>query len=68
MASKTVRVYEVLIDTDSEGPACDGTQVRRFRKESDAKTCADENTCYGRPATYSSTDAPRHVARRWGMC
>ncbi len=66
-AARTVRVYEVLIDTDGVGPAGDGTVVRRFKRLSDAEACAKHATCYGRPATVSASDVPRTLACRWGM-
>jgi hypothetical protein len=67
MKSATVRVYEVLYDTESEGPAGDGTVIARFRKEREAETFARGETCYGRPAKASPVDAPRRLAQRWGM-
>ncbi len=73
MASKTVRVYEVLFDGPADGPpgpAGDGTFTQRFRKDQEeaAKAFAKANTYYGKPAKVSPTDAPRRVAQRWGMC
>lgn len=66
MAS-TVRVYEVLHDTDGEGPAADGTVVARFRREVDAKRFAAGRTCYGHPATVQADEVPRRLAQRWGL-
>ncbi len=65
--ARTVKVWEVLYDTEGEGPAGDGTVIARFRAERDAKAFAARQTCYGNPARATSTDAPRHVAERWGM-
>lgn len=67
MRNATVRVYEVLYDTESEGPTGDGTVIARFRKEGEAERFAAENTCYGRPAKPSPVDASRKLARRWGL-
>jgi hypothetical protein len=65
--SKTVRVWEVVADTDGEGPAGDGTVVFRFGSEHEAEAFAARSTCYGRPAIAHATDAPKHVAARWGF-
>ena len=62
-----VRVWEVLADIDGEGPAGDGTAVRRFRTQRDADAFAATATCYGKPATVDYHDAPRKLAQRWGM-
>ena len=67
MKSAVVRVYEVLIDSNALGPACDGTVVRRFRSEREALQCAAQSTCYGSPARANPVDVPKHVARRWGL-
>ena len=66
-APGAVRVWEVLADIDGEGPAADGTAVRRFRTQRDADAFAATATCYGRPATVSADDVPRRIAQRWGM-
>jgi hypothetical protein len=63
----TVRVYEVLHDGKGDGPAGDGTFIRRFRTQLDADEFARTATAYGQPAKVTSVDAPRHVAQRWGM-
>ena len=64
---KTKTVYEVLIDTDAAGPAGDGTQIRRFFSKSSADRCARESTCYGRPATVGTFDAPKRLYDRWSI-
>lgn len=66
--SKPVTVFEVLHDTDREGPAGDGTVIARFRREALAETFASSHTCYGRPATVSKVTVSRRLAQRWGMC
>jgi len=64
-----VRVYEVLHDTDREGPAGDGTVIQRFTLAADAAAFADENTCWERPCSDPvARDVPRATARRWGLC
>lgn len=65
--AKTIRVWEVLVDTNGAGPAGDGTIVRRFRSEKEAKSVASSSTCYGRPAEAKPFDAPRRLAERWGL-
>lgn len=67
MASKTVKVYEILVDGPGEGAAGDGTFIRRTRDQREANRIAASSTCYGRPATVSEVDAPRHLAQRWGL-
>jgi hypothetical protein len=67
MSAKPVRVWEVLHDTDGEGPTGDGTVIARFRRESDATKFAAGLTCYGRPAKADSCDVPRRLAQRWGV-
>jgi hypothetical protein len=62
---KTKTVYEVLIDTDAQGPAGDGTQIRRFFSKASAERCARENTCYGQPCTVGTFDAPKRLYDRW---
>lgn len=67
-SNRTVRVWEVLVDIDGDGPAADGTRVFRFRSEREARTFAAGKTCYGSPdPSVTSTDAPLHLATRWGM-
>lgn len=65
--AKGITVYEVLADTDGEGPAGDGTKVFRFRRKRDADDFAKGATCWGVPATVSSVDVPRRLAARWGL-
>jgi hypothetical protein len=65
--NKTIRIFEVLHDTDSEGPAADGTQIARFDDESEAKRFAAAHTVYGRPASVLIADVPRSLAERWGF-
>ena len=67
MARDNVKVYEVLTDTINEGPAADYTQIRRFLQKEAAESFARLATCYGRPATVQECDAPRHIAKRWGL-
>ena len=64
---RIVIVYEVLHDTDTDGPAGDGTVIARFRKEDDAKRFSSNKLCYGFPATVNRTEVPRRIAQRWGM-
>jgi hypothetical protein len=65
---KTVTVYEVIADGSGDGPAGDGTFVRRFRTAQDAAAFAAVATCYGRPAQVQiAENVPRHIAQRWGM-
>lgn len=64
MAVKTVRVYEVLYDTDIDGSDCDGTDNLRFRTEDEANRFAARNAYYGRPAKVTVIDVPRHIAQR----
>lgn len=67
MAERLVKVWEVLADGPGEGPAGDGTFVRRFRSESEANQFASTATCYGRPATVLMDEVPRKLAQRWGL-
>lgn len=62
-----VRVWEVLADTEREGPAGDGTEVFRFRSQREADAFAAKNTCWGRACTVSDVEVPRATAARWGM-
>lgn len=64
---KLYRVYEVLADTDSDGPAGDGTVVFRFRQKELAHRFALSRTCYGRPASVQVSDVPRRLAERYGV-
>lgn len=61
----TIRVWEVLVDTDGEGPMGDGTVIVRFKSERAATEYASGQTCYGRPATACVTEPPRRIAARW---
>lgn len=67
MKSKTIVVYEVMIDTDGTGPMGDGTVIRRFDNAYNADLCAAENTCYGRPAYATKVEVPARIAARWGF-
>lgn len=67
MAERLIKVYEVLHDTDGEGPAGDGTVIARFRDKREAERFASGNTCYGRQATAELHEVPRRIAQRWGM-
>lgn len=68
----TIKVFEVLHDGPKDGPAGpagDGTFIRRFGPK-DGKAAADfaaKNTYYGQPAKVMETDAPKALARRWGL-
>lgn len=62
-----MKVYEVLADTDTLGPAGDGTVVFRFRTRREADTFAAKNTCYGRPCEVSDVIVPVRTAARWGV-
>lgn len=64
---KTIRVYEVLADTAGPGSMGDGLNVFRFSSYDEAKAFADANTCYGKMATVTATDAPKAIANRWGF-
>jgi hypothetical protein len=66
-ADRTIRVWEVLVDGAGEGPAGDGTYVRRFGSEREAVGFASQATCYGGPATVDFVDAPARLAGRWGF-
>lgn len=63
--TKTKRVYEVLADGPTPGPAGDHTHVNRFRKEGDAADFAKTATCRGRAAAVQTTDVPLKLYRRW---
>lgn len=65
MAITTVKVHEVLADTNHAGPAGDGTVIFRFKRLADAEAFAKIHTCYGRPATIMTSDVPRRIATRW---
>ncbi len=67
MTARTVRVYEILVDGPGEGPAGSGTYVRRTRDRREADRIAASSTCWGRPAQVTEVDAPRDLARRWGL-
>ncbi len=60
-------IYEVLYDTDGEGPTGDGTVIERFTDRGEAARFAAGNTCWGRPADASERDVSRKLARRWGL-
>jgi len=59
-------VYDILHDIDGDGPACDGTIVRRFRDKGDAAQFAASATCYGNPAKVTEARVPKRLAQRWG--
>ncbi len=66
--AKLVKVWEVLADGPGEGPAGDGTFVRRFRSEAEATRFAKSATLYGQsnvPVTL--VEVSRQLASRWGM-
>ena len=70
--AKPVRVYEVLHDVAPDGPPGpmgDGTFIKRFapKQEKAAADFAAANTYYVKPAKVQTTDAPRRLARRWGV-
>lgn len=62
-----VKIWEVLHDTDGEGPTGDGTVIARFRRGDEAQRFAARNTCYGRPSTADATEVTRRLAQRWGV-
>lgn len=64
---RTVKVFEIVHDTDGDGPMGDGVQIYRTRNEREAQAFAARNTCYGRPATVQSVDAPMRLVKRWGV-
>jgi hypothetical protein len=65
---KTYTVFEVLADTDADGPGGDGVQVFRFKREIEAKDFAKNATCWGNPAKVAKAEnVPRRIAERWGM-
>jgi hypothetical protein len=67
-ASKGVTVFEVMVDGPGEGPAGDGTYIRRFRSQYDAVAFASGKTCWGRPAeVIAHLDVSRQLAARWGI-
>lgn len=72
MKEKTIKVFEVLYDGAQDGPAGpagNGTFIARFGPKNGKAAAAfvAANTCYGRPAKVTETDAPRRLARRWGV-
>lgn len=68
MASRTIRVYSVVADTDGINPQTgDHMKTFRFRDRAEADRFAASATCWGSPATVESDDAPIRLARRWGL-
>jgi hypothetical protein len=72
MASKTIKVFEVLYHSDNPrdayaGAAGDGSFIARFRKRADAEAFARGKRCYSGDASVSECDAPRRLAQRWGL-
>lgn len=65
--ARSIKVFEVLADTDGEGPTGDGTVVFRFRRKREADAFAARNTCWGHPASVSEHEAPLRLAQRWGL-
>ena len=51
MQPKPITIFEVLHDTNGDGPAGDGTVVARFRAKSEAE----------------AREVSRPLARRWGL-
>ena len=64
---RTVKLYEVLADTDAAGPAGDGVQVFRFHDKRTAEDFAARSTSWGNPTKAIEVNAPLRIARRWGM-
>ena len=65
---KGITVFEVMVDGAGEGPAGDGTYIRRFRSQYDAVAFASGKTCYGRPAEVIAVEGvSRQLAARWGV-
>ena len=62
---KTLRVYCVLHDIASGGPAGDGTGIARFRRKADAEQFAKESSCWGGPARVQTDNVPVRIAQRW---
>lgn len=73
MASKTVKVYEVLYVVDDDHPQShggamgDGSFIARFRKQADAEAFASGKRCYSGPAKVHADEVPRRIAQRWGV-
>ena len=67
MSERSKLVFEVLHDTDTDGPAGDGTVIARFRTRVKAEAFAKNRTCWGRPATVQETRVPYRLAARWGV-
>jgi hypothetical protein len=65
MAEKTVRVWEVCIDTDDDYNG--NVRTLRSRDERHMRNMAAISTYMGRPATVIASDVPRSLARRWGL-
>ena len=63
--AKTIRVYEVCVDTEDDYNG--NMRTVRFRDEKEANRVASQNTCWGRPAKVTPYDAPRALAQRWGL-
>lgn len=67
MSNATVTVFEVLVDGIGDGPAGDGTFIRRFRTRKEAARFIVGKTCYGRTPTISESIVSRRLAQRWGV-
>jgi hypothetical protein len=68
MTNAMKTVYTMLIDTNGEGPAGDGTVIVRFRNQKKALAYAAAHTCYGRPVKVSEESVPARIASRWSYC
>ena len=65
--ARLVDVYEVVVDTDTPGPAGDGTKVVRFLDKAEAVALAARSTCWGKQAIVLTATRPRQAIKRWGL-
>lgn len=66
--NKLITIFEVLADGVGDGPACDGTHIHRFRKESEANNFAKGKTLYGKnDVPVTRVEVPKRIAQRWGF-
>jgi hypothetical protein len=66
-AARTVKVWEVIYDGKGSGPSGDGTFIYRTRDQREAEAFAKQHTAWGRPTKAQMTEAPKHIAERWGI-
>lgn len=73
MASATVRVFEVLYHVPDDHPSAhggaagDGSFIFRTRDEAEATRFASNQRYYGARVKVEAIDAPRKLAKRWGL-